>query len=94
MRLGLSERIAIEAGLYRRASFAEIARQIGVSTKTVSQEIRKNQTLSPAAKFNGKDCRFAAECNRQFVCKDPRCSFVDCHFEVPVQGLSSALKII
>ena len=34
MRLGLSERTAIEAGIYNRASFAEIAKQIGVSKKT------------------------------------------------------------
>lgn len=75
MRLGLSERTAIEAGIYNRASFAEIAKQIGVSKKTVSNEIRKNRTLSPAPRYNGKDCRFAAECTRQFVCRNPFCTF-------------------
>ena len=75
MRLGLSERTAIEAGIYRRENLAEIARQLGVSTKTVSKEIRQNRTLSPAPRFNGKDCRFAAECSRQFVCRNPYCSW-------------------
>lgn len=74
MRLGLSERIAIEAGIYRRDSFAEIAKQIGISTKSLSKEIRQNRTLAPAAKFNGKDCRFAAECTRKLLCGDVFCN--------------------
>jgi len=74
MRLGLSERTAIEAGIYRRESFAEIAKKIGISTKSLSKEIRLNRTIAPGAKFNGKDCRFASECTQQFVCKDPGCS--------------------
>lgn len=74
MRLGLSERTAIEAAIYRRESFAEIAKQIGISTKSLSKEIRQNRTMAPAARFNGKDCRFASECTKQFVCKDPSCS--------------------
>lgn len=55
-RFGLSERTAIEAGIYRRASFAQIAKEIGTTARSVSEEIRRNRTLSPAAKFNGKDC--------------------------------------
>lgn len=73
MRLGLSERTMIEAGLYRRDNLTEIAKKIGVSPKTVSNEIRQNRTLAPAAKFNGKDCRLASECSRKYVCKDPSC---------------------
>lgn len=53
MRLGLSERIAIEAGIYRRDSLAQIAKQIGISRKSLSKEIRQNRTFAPAAKFNG-----------------------------------------
>jgi len=78
-RLGLSERIAIEAGIYRKDSFAQIAKQIGVKARAVSEEIRRNRTLAPAPRFNGKDCRFAAECKRQFVCRDPSCAF-ECVF--------------
>lgn len=77
--LGLSERMAIEAGLYRKDSLAQIAKQIGVQTRAVSEEIRRNRTIAPAPRFNGKDCRFAAECNRQFVCKDSSCAF-ECVF--------------
>ena len=42
-RFGLSERTAIEAGLYRKASFAQIAKQIGTTAKSVSEEIRRNR---------------------------------------------------
>ena len=75
MRLGLPERIAIEAGIYRRDSMEKIAKDIGISRRAVSEEIRRNRTLSPAARYNGKDCRFAAECTQQFVCKNVHCSF-------------------
>ena len=57
MRLGLSERVAIEAGIYRRDSLTKIAKDTGISRKSLSKEIRQNRTLAPAAKFNGKDCR-------------------------------------
>ena len=73
MRLGLSERVAIEAGIYRRDSLEKIAKDIGISRKSLSKEIRQNRTFAPAAKFNGKDCRFAAECTRQCVCGDVFC---------------------
>lgn len=73
MRLGLSERIVIEAGIYRRVSLAKIAKQIGINKKSVSKKIRQNRTFAPAAKFNGKGCRFAVECTRQCVCEDYFC---------------------
>ena len=73
MRLGLSERVAIEAGIYRRDSLAKIAKDIGISRKSLSKELRQNRTLAPGAKFNGKDCRFATECTRQCVCGDIFC---------------------
>lgn len=46
MRLGLSERVAIEAGIYRRDSLEKIAKDIGISRKSLSKEIRQNRTLS------------------------------------------------
>jgi len=45
MRLGLPERIAIEAGIYRRDSLEKIAKDIGISRRAVSEEIRRNRTL-------------------------------------------------
>ena len=90
-RFGLSERTAIEAGIYRRASFSQIAKEIGTTARSVSEEIRRNRTLSPAPKFNGKDCRFAAECTRQCVCGDYFCrrEFVFCR-KIDCRTLCSA----
>ena len=79
MRLGLSERTAIESGIYRRDNLSDIAKQLGISRKSISKEIRQNRTFSPAPRFNGKDCRFAAECSRQFICMNPYCS-LECVF--------------
>jgi IS30 family transposase len=72
--IGLAERVAIEAGLYRRDSLEKIAKDIGVKRRAVSEEIRRNRTLSPAAKYNGKSCRFASECKKQFACRNYTCS--------------------
>ena len=83
--IGFAERIAIEAGICRQESLAGIAKQINVQPRAVSEEIRKNRTFLAAARFNGKDCKYADECRRRFVCQDalcPRdcvlCEKVDC----------------
>ena len=100
MRLGLSERVAIEAGIYRRDSLTKIAKDTGISRKSLSKEIRQNRTLAPAAKFNGKDCRFAAECTRQCVCGDflcrQECVFcrkIDCRTLCPAYSPLSCMRI-
>ena len=99
-RFGLSERTAIEAGIYRRASFSQIAKEIGSTARSVSAEIRRNRTLSIAPKFNGKDCRFAAECTRQCVCGDflcrQECVFcrkIDCRTLCPAYSPLSCMRI-
>lgn len=73
MRLGLSERTFIEAGIYRKMNFADIAKQLGVQPRAVSEEIRRNRIYSPATRYFGKDCRFASECGRRFVCGNTLC---------------------
>lgn len=99
-RFGLSERTAIEAGIYRRASFSQIAKEIGSTARSVSAEIRRNCTLSIAPKFNGKDCRFATECTRQCVCGDflcrQECAFcrkIDCRTLCPAYSPLSCMRI-
>lgn len=74
MRIGLSERTAIEAGIYRKLTFTEIGKQIGMQKRAVSEEIRRNRTIVPAVKFNGKNCKLADECRRHFVCGKFGCS--------------------
>lgn len=80
-RLTLSERIAIEGGIYGRLSLSEIAKRIGKSTETVSREIRKNRTIVKGDRPNGKDCRYAGECKTHNICENENCSrkCVCCH---------------
>ena len=80
-RLTLSERIAIESGIYGRLSLSEIAKRIGKSTETVSREIRKNRTIVKGDRPNGKDCRYAGECRTHNICENENCSrkCVCCH---------------
>ena len=71
--IGFAERVAIEAGICRQESLTAIAKDINVQPRAVSEEIRRNRTLLPAARYNGKDCRFADECRRRFVCGKTDC---------------------
>lgn len=73
-RLTLSERIAIESGIYEHLKLNEIAKRIFKSPETVSREIRKNRTLVIGYKPFGKDCNFANECKTKGLCGKTGCT--------------------
>ncbi len=73
-RMTLSDRIAIEAGIFGRKPIASIAASIGKSPRHVADEIRRNSTPVVAHKPLGKSCRRAGGCKRTGVCGD-----IDCH---------------
>ena len=73
-RITLSERTAIEAGIYGRLSFQETAKRIGKNSKYVSQEILRNRTLVKGDHPNGNDCIYAAGCKRQALCSRACCT--------------------
>lgn len=54
-RITLSDRTAIEAGIYARQSLTEIAAKIGKTTIAVSREIRKNCTQVRSIHPHGND---------------------------------------
>ena len=72
-RITLSDRVAIEAGIYAGYSLEKIALEIGKHPASVSREIRKNRTPIPGERPYGKDCRYAAECKLT-----NKCGIVDC----------------
>jgi len=72
-RLTLSDRVTIEAGLYARKTFKEIAKQTQKHPTTISREIHNNRTLVPGVRQQGKDCRYAAECKKKKLCEKPGC---------------------
>lgn len=84
-RINLSDRMAIEAGLYAKSSLTAIAKKIDKSEKYVSEELRRNRTIVPGEKVNENDCLYAWNCKRVKVCGDgyckmrcATCRIVDC----------------
>jgi len=73
-RMTLSDRIAIEAGIYGKKSFKEIAKIIGKSPKYVTKEILQNRTHVQGIHPLGKKCRVAAGCNRVRLCGNTDCN--------------------
>lgn len=72
-RINLSDRIAIEAGIYGRLTIEEIAKQIDKSPRYVSAEIRQNSTKVSGEHPLGKACRNATGCKRMGLCGKEGC---------------------
>lgn len=72
-RMTLSDRIAIEAGIYGRQTLSEIAERIGKSRRHVSAELRKNGTKIPGEHPFGKSCHNATGCKRIGLCGKDGC---------------------
>lgn len=53
-RLNLSQRTAIECGIYERLTLKEIAKKAGVLPDSIFREIRNNRTLVRGDHPNGK----------------------------------------
>lgn len=77
-RMTLSERIAIEAGIYARKHLTEIAESIHKSRRHVSEEIRRNGTRVTGEHPYGKICRNATGCRRRGLCGKADCSHKCC----------------
>lgn len=64
-RITLSQRIAIENGIYQSQTFKEMPEKIGISVQTISNEIRLNRTFTPGDKPFGKASRYQSCSNGQ-----------------------------
>lgn len=73
-RITLSERVAIEAGIYARKSLTEIAKKIHKSRRHVSEELRRNGTRVAGEHPFGKTCHNATGCKRTGLCGREGCS--------------------
>lgn len=92
-RITLSDRVAIEAGIYARKSLTEIAERIHKSRRHVSEEIRRNGTQVPGEHPLGKTCHNATGCKRTKLCGREGCSrrCYTCR-EVDCQSICSAFR--
>lgn len=84
-RITLSDRVAIESGIYARLSLTEIAKKIHKSPRHVSAELKRNSTKVCGLHPHGNDCRNATGCKRGRLCGDSfcqrkcvNCQTVDC----------------
>ena len=72
-RITLSDRVAIEAGLYAKQSIKKIAEKIHKSPRYVSEELKRNSTKIKGIRPHGKDCWYATDCRRSGLCGDAFC---------------------
>lgn len=73
-RITLSDRAAIEAGIYGHKTLSEIADKIQKNRRHVSEELRKNGTKVPGEHPFGKRCHNATKCKRTGLCGKEGCS--------------------
>lgn len=72
--LTLSNRIAIESGIYAGHSFQLIAKKIRKHPSTISREIRINRTHFKGERPRGKNCGYAGSCKMKTLCDEEYCS--------------------
>ena len=79
-RITFKERVRIEAGIYARKSFSQIAKELGRSTSSIVREVKKNRIIVKSPYTYGTDCLLVSSCRRRNLCgKKEDCPFL-CRF--------------
>lgn len=92
-RMTLSDRIAIEAGIYARKTLTEIAKSIYKSRRHVSEEIRRNGTQVSGEHPYRKICHNATGCKRKGLCGKADCTRRCCTCqEIGCQSICSTFR--
>lgn len=73
-RMTLKERVRIEAGIYAKKSFSQIAKDIGRSTSSVTREVKNNRIRIADFYPNTRDCIYTPACARRHLCGDEECN--------------------
>ena len=73
-RITYKERVRIEAGIYAKKTYSEIAKELERSTSSIIREIRQNRMIVPALYLHGKDCIYPPNCAKKGLCGDEYCS--------------------
>lgn len=69
-QMNLSDKIAIEAGLYSGKSFKDIAKKINRHPATIAREVKNNRKHVQGSFFLGNDCKYVRKCTMQHLCDD------------------------
>lgn len=79
-RITFKERVRIEAGIYARKSFSQIARELGRSTSSIIREVKQNRIVVTSPYTYGTGCILAGNCKRRNLCgEEEDCPFL-CRF--------------
>lgn len=73
-RITFKERVRIEAGIYAKKSFSQIAKEIGRSTSSVTREVKQNRIMVKTPYSYGTDCIYPPSCRKTGLCGDEYCS--------------------
>lgn len=73
-RITFKERVRIEAGIYAKKSFSQIAKEIGRSTSSVTREVKQNRITVKAPYPYGTDCIYPPACRKTGLCGEKYCS--------------------
>jgi len=72
-RITFKERVRIEAGIYARKSFSQIAKEIGRSTSSVTREVKQNRIMVKTPYNFGTDCIYPPNCAKTGLCGEEYC---------------------
>lgn len=73
-RITFKERVRIEAGIYAKKSFSQMAKEIGRSTSSVTREVKQNRIMVKTPYSYGTDCIYPPSCRKTGLCGDEYCS--------------------
>ena len=73
-RIILKERVRIEAGIYAKKSFGEIAEELGRSTSSITREVKQNRIMVKSPYTCGTDCVYPPNCRKTGLCGDEYCT--------------------
>ncbi len=75
-RITFKERVRIEAGIYAKKSFSQIAKELGRSTSSIVREVKQNRIVVESPYTYGAGCIMTSSCRRRNLCGEEE----DCPF--------------
>ncbi len=76
-RITFKERVRIEAGIYAKKSFSQIAKELGRSTSSIVREVKQNRIVVTSPYTYGTGCILVSSCRRRNLCgEDDDCPFL------------------
>lgn len=72
-RMSFKERVRIEAGIYAKKSFSQIAEELGRSTSSITREVKQNRIMIKSQYAQGTDCIYPPNCRKTGLCGKEYC---------------------